>query len=65
VVCGGPAVGGRHYFPRAISFSAALSSMASASSACAVAARRHLFPAHLEGGLLAWAREVDASLFVV
>jgi len=35
-------------------------------AACAVAWRAGIqSPAHLEGGLLAWAREVDASLFVV
>jgi len=35
-------------------------------AACAVASRAGIqSPAHLEGGLLAWAREVDASLFVV
>jgi sulfur-carrier protein adenylyltransferase/sulfurtransferase len=35
-------------------------------AACTVASRAGIrSPAHLEGGLLAWAREVDASLFVV
>lgn len=35
-------------------------------AACAVASRAGIqSPAHLEGGLMAWAREVDASLFVV